>query len=172
MSDVNIKGLAALQAALDSLPAKIEANIMRGALRAGAKVLATEAKGNIQSHSGKLAGSIRVSVALRRGTVKAAVKAGGRGKGKASAFYAHMVEGGTQAHLITAPPGSALNVGGTLVRSVQHPGARAKPYLRPALDSRAMDAVEAAREYIRTRLASKHGIDVPGPDNQNDTDAE
>jgi HK97 gp10 family phage protein len=168
MSDKNIKGLAALQAALDSLPAKIEANIMRGGMRAGANVLKAAAKANVNSRSGKLADSIRVSVSLRRGTVKAAVKAGGRSKGKASAFYAHMVESGTKAHVIEAPPGSALNLGGTVVRSVQHPGARAKPFMRPSLDTHATAAVEAVREYVRTRLANKHGIDVPGPGNQND----
>lgn len=172
MSDVKVKGLAELQAALDGLPAKVEANIMRGALRAGANVIRAEAKAQVPRLHGALADSIRTSVSLRRGTVKAAVKAGGRRKGKASAFYAHMVESGTKAHVIKARPGSALNVHGSAVMSVQHPGARAKPFLRPALDSRATAAVEAVREYIRTRLATKHGIDVPGPGNENDVDDE
>ena len=166
MSDVRVKGLAELQRALDTLPAKIESNIMRGALRAGANVIKAEAKAQVPRRSGKLASSIRVSVSLRRGTVKASVKAGGRGKG--GAWYARLVELGTKAHVIKARPGSALNVHGTLVSSVQHPGAHPKPFLRPAMDSRAQAAVEAVREYIRTRLASKHGIDVPGPDDRND----
>jgi HK97 gp10 family phage protein len=173
MSDVKVKGLSELQAALDSLPAKIEANIMRGALRAGANVIRAEAKALVPHQSGTLADSIRTAVSLRRGTVTASVRAGGRGKnGKASAYYAHMVEGGTKAHIIKARPGSALNLGGTAVMSVQHPGAKARPFMRPAFDSRQQQAVEAVREYIRTRLATKHGIDVPGPGNENDSDDE
>ena len=58
MSDVKVKGLAELQAALDGLPAKIEANIMRGALRAGANVIRAEAKGTVARHSGALADMI------------------------------------------------------------------------------------------------------------------
>ena len=49
------------------------------------------------------------------------------------------------------------------VAQVQHPGAKKKPFLRPALDLQGQAAVEAVREYIRTRLATKHGIDVPAP---------
>ena len=166
----NVKGLAALQAALDSLPAKIEANIMRGALRAGAKVIATAAKDNIASHSGDLASSVRIGAKIDRaaGRVIGYVRAGGQ---KSAAFYAHMVEGGTQAHVIKAAPGSALAVGGGLYTQVQHPGARPHPFMRPALDSHAGAAVEASREYIRKRLAAKHGIDVPGPDDVDTAEA-
>lgn len=41
---VQIHGLAELQRTLDQLPAKIEANVLRGALRAGANVIANEAR--------------------------------------------------------------------------------------------------------------------------------
>ena len=169
MSDAHIKGLAELQRALDTLPAKVEANIMRGAMRAGANVIKDEAKMQAPRDSGLLASSIRTAVSLRRGTVTASVKAGGRGKkGQGTAWYAHMVEMGTKAHVIAAPPGSSLSFGGGMVRSVQHPGAKARPFLRPAMDTKAQAAVEAVREYIRQRLASKHGISIPGPDDRDD----
>ena len=79
MSEVKIKGLAELQKALDTLPAKIEANIMRAAMRAGAKVLATEAKGNVNNVSGVLASSIRFGSKInrRKGGVEAYIRAGG-----------------------------------------------------------------------------------------------
>jgi HK97 gp10 family phage protein len=167
MSDlVQIKGLAELQAALDTLPAKIEANIMRGALRAGAKVLATEAAANVHSVSGDLAASVRYGVKLDRagGKLTAYVRAGGHGKkggAKIKAYYANMVERGTAAHVIKArAPNKMLAIG---VAKVQHPGARKKPFLRPALDTRGQAALERMREYVRTRLADKHGIDVPAP---------
>jgi|GEM_PF-403677 len=193
MSDVRIKGLAELQRALDTLPAKIESNIMRGAMRAGAKVIATQAKSNIISRSGELARGISYGVKLdrRAGRVMSYVRAGGKGR---DGWYAHMVEKGTKRHLISVREdlkpsrmtrrglktysistmnkmlhSGSLKIGGKFVgASVMHPGARKKPFLRPAMDSRAQAAVEAVREYIRTRLASKHGIDVPGPDDRND----
>lgn len=183
MSETVVKGLADLQRALDELPAKIEANIMRGALRAGAKVMAEEARrlapegppsaesaAKYGGRRGLLRDSIRVSVSLKRGQVRARVIAGGKVKGGGAAFYAHMVERGTAAHIIAAPPGAKLNVHGVFFRSVMHPGARKQPFMRPALDTMSGAAMEASREYIRNRLSTKHGIDVPGPDNHDDPD--
>lgn len=169
MADVNIKGLAELQAALAQLPVKMENNILRGALRAGAKIIAKQAAANVHSVSGALAESVRFGAKVDRagGKLTAFIRAGGRGKkgsgkgGKNPAFYAHMVEQGTAAHIIKAnAPNRMLAVG---VAQVQHPGAKKKPFLRPALDLQGQAAVEAVREYIRTRLATKHGIDVPAP---------
>lgn len=51
-----------------------------------------------------------------------------------------------------------------------HPGARPKPFMRPAFDTQHRAAIEAAREYIRARLAIKHGINVPGPGSELDTE--
>lgn len=167
MSDTHVKGLAELQRALDSLPAKIEANIMRAAMRAGAKVVAQQAAQNVHSVSGDLAASVRFGAkqSARAGNVTAYVRAGGRGKkGKNSrspAFYAHMVEFGTAAHVIKArPPNKALALG---VYKVNHPGAERMPFLRPAMDMRANEALAVIREYIRQRLATKHGLTVPAP---------
>lgn len=163
MSETTVKGLAELQRALDSLPAKLEANIMRGALRAGAKVLAAEAKRNVHSVSGALADSIRVGTKSRRGTVVGRVVAGGKSKlarNGGDAFYGRFVEYGTAAHVIRAKNGKLLALG---VSKVNHPGAKKKPFMRPAMDTQAQPALEAVREYIRNRLSSKHGIDVPAP---------
>ncbi len=164
MSDAHIKGLAELQRALDQLPAKIEANIMRAAVRAGAKVIAKEAAANVSSVSGDLAASLRFGARpnAREGKLVGYVRAGGKGKkGKASVFYAHMVEHGTAAHVIKArAPNRMLALG---VAQVNHPGARKKPFLRPAMDTHAQAALEAMRERVRTLLATKHGINVPAP---------
>ncbi len=166
-SDVTqVKGLAQLQAALDQLPAKIEANIMRGAMRAGAKVLLAEAKGTaaFADDTGALRASLRITTSVRRGTVTAAVKAGST-KADKRPWYARFVEYGTKPHVIRAKPGGLLAIG---VKVANHPGAKARPYLRPALDARAGDAVQAMAAYIRGRLSSKHGIDVPAPREEGD----
>lgn len=174
-----VKGLADLQAALDQLPAKLEANVMRGALRAGAKVIQDEARRlapvappNEENrrlyggYEGLLRDSIRISVRLKRGTVVASVRAGAKLKGGGDSYYARWVEYGTAAHAIhaTGNRGALLIAGGKVITSVMHPGAKPRPFLRPAMDGKARAAVEAAGEYIRKRLALKHGIDVPAPD--------
>jgi HK97 gp10 family phage protein len=169
-SDVTqVKGLAELQAALDQLPAKIEANIMRGAMRQGAKVLLAEAKGTaaFADDTGALRASLRITTSVRRGTVTAAVKAGPT-KADKRPWYARLVEYGTKPHTIRAKPGSVLQFLGIGATVVNHPGAKARPYLRPALDARSGDAVQAVAAYIRNRLASKHGIDVPAPREEGD----
>lgn len=167
MSDpLDVKGLAAIQRALDTLPAKVEANIVRGGLRAAAKVIAEAAKQNAPLEDGDLRASIRVKTTLRGGKASATVVAGGKGgKGRKGVYYAHMVEGGTAAHVIRARSGKSLgNLG---VSKVEHPGARKRPFLRPAMESGAPAAVAAMREYIRQRLARKHGLDVPAePDDE------
>lgn len=175
-SDVKVKGLTELQRALNTLPARLEANVMRGALRAGARVLQAEARAHVPvgapsernarlygGRAGLLRDSIRVSVSLKRGTVMARVVAGGKVKGGGDAYYATMVEKGTKPHLIKAAKGKALAIGGGAYRSVMHPGAAPHPFMVPAFDASNHRAVVAAAEYVRKRLASKHGIDVPAP---------
>lgn len=176
-TSVRVKGLAELQAALDQLPARMEANVMRGALRAGARVLQAEAKRLVPvslpneenqrlygAYMGLLRDSIRVRVSLRNGRVTARVEAGGSGRrGKGAAYYARWVELGTKPHPITAAARKSLQISGAFPAVVMHPGAQPRPYLRPALDGKAQDALRAAAEYIRGRLATKHGITVPAP---------
>lgn len=160
MSDQIIRGGRELNAFLQSLPAKVEANILRSALRAGAKVYQSEVKQNLASNSsvdsGELLASVRVSVRLKNGQVTATVKAGNK-----KAYYWGWVEFGTQPHTITAK-GGALVIGGMPMRSVQHPGAQPRAYMRPAFDARAEDAIAAVAAQIRKRL-TKEGINVPAP---------
>lgn len=172
---VHIHGLAELQQTLDQLPAKIEANVLRGALRAGANVIADEARRQVPVKTGQLRESIRVSVRpFPGGKLVATVKAGGRFKvyasGKAikgaayktaraggkpdyhAPFYAHFVEFGTARHWIKPKSRKSLFIAGLLKELVDHPGARPKPFMRPAFDTKVRAAIEAMADYIRTRL--------------------
>lgn len=54
MPDFKVEGLAELQKMLDDLPANIEKNIMRGGLRAAAKVVQEEAQRVCPVGSGNL----------------------------------------------------------------------------------------------------------------------
>lgn len=154
MLDVKIRGMAELGKLLDELPAKIERNIVRSALRAGAKVIQAEARQNVPVRTGALRDSIRVSVRLVAGKPLATIKAGGK-----TAAHAHFVEFGTAAHFIAAKDAKSLFIAGLLRDGADHPGARMQPFMRPALDGAAQAAVMAFGQQIKKRL-TKQGLDT------------
>lgn len=179
--EVKINGLSELQKLLDTLPAKIEANVMRGALRVAAKVVKDEAAPHIWSgETGKTAESLKISTRIKDGVVKASLAAQGF-----EGYKAMWQEFGTKPHYLSVPDedrrvNTSLSAKrGTLVKEslttvnrrvregfdiegegVWHPGVDPKPFLRPALDSQADAAVRAAGEYIKKRLATKHDLDT------------
>ena len=175
MADRTIKvtGLAQLQALLDTLPPKLELNVMRGALRAGAKLIMAQAQANVpvggpssggaekyNLYAGALRDSIHIGTKISRPYVMARVVVGGK-KGGVDVWYAHIIEfTGAVPHTISAKGRAALSIGGMLFQSVHHPGMKAHPFLRPALDEEAQPAVIAAAEYMKTRLAKKEGLDT------------
>lgn len=158
MSDANIVGGRALDAFLQTLPVKIETNIMRSALRAGVNVFKEEVKATIPEKSGELRRSVRVSTRLKAGTVTASLKVGGK-----KAWYWRFVEFGTAAHRIGPKNAKALALAGVFVGWVHHPGARPKPFMRPAFDSKAGGAIDAVAAQIRARLTAE-GINAPAPE--------
>jgi HK97 gp10 family phage protein len=172
-STLNISGLAELDALLKQLPGKIEQNIMRGALRAGQKVIMGEAKTRVPVDQGDLRDSIRIQYRARSkkfGWVRMHLVAGSR-----KAFTANWVEFGTAGHytgtgrtvgkpyLIKAKDGKgqelknnlkrkALRIGATMVGQVIHPGIKPQPFMRPAFDRANGAAIDATVQYIRDRL--------------------
>lgn len=158
---VRINGLAEVMEALEQLPQKLARNVLRGAFRAGAKVMSAEAVAGVPVQSGLLRDSIRVTTRVKGGRVTGTVRAGGKGgKGGKVARHAHLVEFGTEAHVIRAKPGGLLAIG---VSKVEHPGAEGRYFMRRALDQQGTSAARAAAAYVRERLRVKHGIDVPEP---------
>lgn len=166
MSEIRVTGLAELQKFLDTLPAKMEANILRAALRAGAKPMLESARQNVpvgepneknkklySGYTGALRDSLRISGRINKtkGNVTVSVKAGGKNKKTgADTFYAHMVEFGTRPHSV-----SKKGKG-----DPTHPGTNPRAFMRPALDGNATAAVLATGEYIKKRLSKKNGLDT------------
>ena len=154
---------------------------MRGALRSGANVLKDEAKANVPVASGALRDGLKVSTRSKGGTVKAILRATG-----IHGYIAMWVEFGTRPHLIkvqesekpinvrlsdkrgvlvrasmTTINRNVLKIGNTFVGpTVSHPGSNPRPFMRPALDARAQDAVIASAEYMKKRLSDKYGLDT------------
>ena len=163
MLEVKTTGLAELEKALAELPAKLERNVVRGGLRAGAKVIEAEAKQLVPVRTGRLRDSIKASSGTKRGKPYARIKVGGRGNGKDSVWYAHIVElTGAVRHFIKPKKASALFISGSVRKGVEHPGMQSRPFMRPALDRAGPRAVAAFADYVRGRL-TKEGINVPDP---------
>lgn len=165
-SAIAVKGLSELLAALDQLPDRIEKNVMRQGLYHGALVFKEIAKEKAQSieappswtashvygaHEGSLAESLRISSRVVDGRFTTRVIAGGK-----VAYYAHMVEYGTVAHVIKARLGSSLSIGGKQYAEVAHPGAKKEPFMRPAFDQY-QGAIDAMKAYMTERIPVEFG---------------
>lgn len=151
---VHVKGLVELNKFLQTLPVKVEKNALRGALRAGMNVVKPVAQERARKASGEYARGLTVGTRSKGGRVTASLKP----KGK-HAFLGPFIEFGTRAHIIAAKTGF-LFFGGFFAKAVAHPGTKPHPHLRPALDSQAQNALIAAGEYLKKRLATKEGIDT------------
>ena len=156
---VNVRGLSDLQRMLDTLPAKLEQNVMRSALRAGANIVKEEAQtllasnGNVKT--AVLSKGLKVSTRAKAGVVTASIKA----KGK-HGYIAHWIEfTGAAPHIIKGKKGKALTFAGGVYQAINHPGFKAKPFMRPAMDGKAGAALVAVGEAIKKRL-TKEGLDV------------
>jgi hypothetical protein len=152
MNEVHVTGLADLQKFLDQLPAKLERNVLRGALRAGAtQELLPEVQANLMSagavKTGELIAGLKVKTSASGGKVTASVVSTGRHN-----YIMKWIEFGVKAHNIAAKAGGWLAFGGIFARVVHHPGFAARPCMRPALDRSGGAAVVAAAEYMKARL--------------------
>lgn len=160
MANVEIKGLSELHHELQALPAKIERNVLRGGLRAGAQIMEAEARRLVPvapptldsvrrgARAGELQRSIKITLrANKSGAVRAQLKAGNK-----VAWYAHLVEFGTARHWIKPKIRKSLFVAGLFKEVIDHPGAKPKPFMRPAYDGKWRSAIAAMADYIRARL--------------------
>ena len=149
MSEVHVTGLSELSQFLNELPGKLQANVVRGALRAGLKPVLIQAKYSAAFATGELRDGLKISTANKSGLVTGSIKAKGP-----HGFLAIFVEYGTGANR-TKP----------LLKPrrkwpANRRGQPARPFMRPALDDQAEAAVIAAAEYMKDRLATKHGLDT------------
>lgn len=129
---------------------KLEKNIMRGALRAGAVEIRDEVRQRAPVASGDLKKSVRVTSRVQKGRVSASVKVG-----NTKAWYAHFVEFGTRPHVIKAKPGRAMRFGGTTTAQVSHPGIVGRPFIRPGADEATPRALVEVTKYIRARMTKE-----------------
>lgn len=165
---IGIIGLSEMNEFLQTLTVKLEKKMLRGGMRAGANVIAKRAKElcpvsepNAENkkkynlYKGALRDTIRVSTTIKLGAVIAIIKAGGKAKRGAIVYYVHMVESGTAAHLIKPTKARSLLINGKNRESIQHPGTKPQPFMRPAMDTSADAAVVAMGEYLADKIAKE-----------------
>lgn len=177
-----VKGLADLDRYLSALPKNMQRNAYSAGLRAAAAVIRDEAKLRAPKGSGKLARSIKSSSVHLNAGGRMSIRVGPRGKKKAdNAYLGYFHEYGVAPHLIArhvAKRGRAglkaavaekgSNIGGVLKigeryvsGAITHPGFAAQPFLRPALDIKADEAMKAMAASIRAYLEGKTGFAAP-----------
>ena len=152
-----VHGMRELMAGFGNFPEKLQRKAMTKVMRAGGRPIVLAARGKVARVSGALARSIRVTVVRRRGVVIARIIAGRRVK-KDDPFYAWMVEGGTKPHEIRPKGSKSLFFAGLFSEVVQHPGAKAKPYLLPALEEAAQAAVDAMQAELAEQIEALGGL--------------
>lgn len=163
-----VRGKSDVKRFIAQIPAELENKVLRGAARAGAKVVADEIKARTPSEDVRDGVRIRTQLGTGRIVVKIDVKPGwARSVGT-------WLEYGTAPHFITVDDSqregmsagriNKLGKAGTLViggkpvgKTVHHPGARPQPTFRPALDAKEGEAIAAAQGYINSRV-TRSGI--------------
>lgn len=148
MIKYKINGGRELDALLKQLPQEIEAKIMRNGLAAGANIIRDEARQLAPKKSGELAAGIKTTRGTSEGYVYAKVRLTGK-----HAYLGRFMEYGVAAHQIWAKSKDSLVINGVPIgKRVWHPGFAPKPFMRPALDARAEQAVQAVGDYLAANL--------------------
>lgn len=173
-----LKGGPELMAFLEAFPARLQKNALKSAMIAGARVVRDEARANVPRKSGKLAKSIKTSSprAFTGGAASVKVKLLGP-----HSFVGTFLEYGVSPHLIArtgagqgkvaiqkAVDGKgvvstkAMKIGEDFVSGIiMHPGIVARPFLRPALDRKQGEVIDAIGARLREYLKNKTGFTAP-----------
>lgn len=182
-----VKGLKDVLDVLSQLGQRIETQAIRSGLTAAAGVVRDEARARLPKKSGLTAASIRSGSPRKNQDSSFSISVSA--KGTRHAFVAYFIEYGVRPHLIkvreedkptrtlrdgrTAPwsmkkinrtymtAQGSLRIGDQFVGPVvSHPGFAARPFLRPALEMKAQEAIAAFRDKIVAVVEKKTGFDI------------
>ncbi len=145
MVDVKVNGMEELLKSLKKLPGNLQKNVLSGAIRAGAKLIADEARQNVPKDSEHLKKSILVRKRRSKNKdvlyftvapVTSVIHQFQDISGEKHYNYGNIVEEGRSAF------------------SIEHGSSKmpAQPYMRPAFESKGKEAINATRKYMEKRL--------------------
>ncbi|MBL4730786.1 MAG: HK97 gp10 family phage protein [Sulfurimonas sp.] len=120
-------GMEELLKNLETIPDKVQKRILVGAVRAGAKPIATEAKNLVPKDTGNLKKSIGVTKLKVRKKNLVFFQVSPRSYGKHDGYYGLFLELGTS-------------------KMIAH------PFMRPAFEKEGENSIIAVKEYIAKRL--------------------
>lgn len=163
---MNIEGAEELNAILRQLPEHVARRASIGALRAGAKVIQEDAKRRApvgpeaftktkdyatearrKSKYGSLRDAIRIKADKYRGGTTRSVVVVVSNKG--AGINPHWIEYGTTSTRMAKNGGlMTFVIDGRLIRKRVVAGVRAQPFMRPAADTRAREAIQIIGEYL------------------------
>lgn len=154
--DAQLRNFDQINKALQDLPGRIAGRVLQSALRFGAGAIVREARQNLKeqgiSRESQLGVKIR-NQRRQRHTVSVRV-----GFSK-DYYYLGFIERGTDPHTIEAGEGKTLGFktqGGDwpdwTAQDVEHPGQRARAWLRPAFDTTQEEVMRRFAEKIWERI--------------------
>jgi HK97 gp10 family phage protein len=142
---INIRGAAELAAAFRSLGRNPTQVARRKARQAAGKIISEAAKANLVGNDSVVTGALVQSMGVAENTRRANSTLIGSRAGKfkkmSPSSYAHFVEFGT------APHWQPNRFGG-----IMHPGARPKPFLRPAFEEHITDVAAAYFQAMKVEI--------------------
>jgi HK97 gp10 family phage protein len=151
---VELTGLKELESNLRQFSAEVQDTMLLEAVREGAEVVRAEAIRLAPRERGLASPKSIISRIKIR--MKQPDRFGVRALVIAGAPHSHLLEFGTKAHKILAKVKKALAdkaTGKFFGKVVNHPGNRARPFLRPAYETRKVAAVNRMAEVLRERIA-------------------
>lgn len=183
MTDIAVKGLRELDNYLSHLPRNLQKGAYRAGLVAAAAVIRDEARLRAPKRTGRMAKSIKTGSARQNqdGTFSVSVRLQGPhdflGVFHEYGVAPHFIspgDSGVSARLTTRRANEdglssdvetgALKIGDNFISGgVMHPGHGAHPFMRPALDTKANEAVMAFRDRIVGYLEKKTGFNASAP---------
>ena len=127
---------------ITKLDDKTKDNVQKVLNNTGFKIEA-QAKTNLNRNKSVVTGHLMRGITTKIGNMEVTVHT-------SNIKYAPMVEYGTKAHIIKAKNKKALYWKGAShpVKSVRHPGSKAKPYLIPAFESEKDNLIKNLKEVI------------------------
>jgi len=136
--NIKVTGLRELNKNLKKLKGRQAQNVIAASLRAGGRVIVKEARTRLDPEYETLSKSLTVKVKRRRSpyVLNAVIGPTTGRKAKFDGWYAHFVEFGVDPHELTIKSKKVMNIGDdNFATTASHPGIKAKPFLRPAVDS-------------------------------------
>lgn len=174
-----VEGLRELDQNMRELGGNVATKWVNGGLRAGVRLIQLAAKSAVPVDTGQLRDTVRIrrGSRVRSDDVRehfaisgSRVKGGAsKVKGQQGAFYAHMQELGTKAHVIRAHANGAklgrLKIGSSYYTEIHHPGNPATHFMEKSARNTAQASFNAFASYIRAKVA-RTGPFVPASETE------